>query len=92
MTVKTRKLPLPVRHDKWKSFMSWCKHHGDGFIDTAKLEIRAANVEGTEFGLFSRAKSVEQNDVLLRIPRKLFLSNETASCDEQLGSNCYYYF
>lgn len=51
-------------------------------IPMQKFDIRKV-VEG-EFGLFANC-SFNQNEEVLRIPRKMFLTNETALSDSKLG-------
>lgn len=47
-----------------------------------KLEVR--KVADGEYGLFSKG-AFQRNDVVLQVPRKMFLTNETALADPKLG-------
>lgn len=49
-----------------------------------KVDIKKVQQNSSEYGLFSKA-DFKENDVLLEIPRKLFMSNETAMADGKLG-------
>lgn len=73
-------IPLPQRQDKWNGFIQWCAQNG---ASVEKFDVKKVSDEG-EYGLFANSQ-FEKNDILLQIPRKLFLSNESALLDTKLA-------
>ncbi|RWS30473.1 histone-lysine N-methyltransferase setd3-like protein [Leptotrombidium deliense] len=70
---------LPDREAHFDSFIDWCKNNG---IDCSNIEVFKCDGDN-EYGLKTRV-DINENDLLLVIPRKLILSTETAFND-----NCY---
>ena len=71
---------MPQREYNWNNFTKWCQKFG--IPDMDKFEIK--KVDEDEYGLFCNSNFF-QNDIILQVPRKLFLTNETALNDSKLG-------
>ena len=70
---------MPQRDNKWDAFKSWCTKNA---IPIEKFTIKKVN--NKEYGLFANA-NFNQNDILMELPRKVFMTNETAKEDPKLG-------
>ena len=71
---------LPKRSENWKEFHEWCLKNQ---IPSDRFEIK--KLKNDEYGLFA-LNNHKENDVLFRINRKAFMTNETATSDIKLSS------
>nr|XP_027200109.1 histone-lysine N-methyltransferase setd3-like [Dermatophagoides pteronyssinus] len=70
---------LPKRSENWKEFHEWCLKNQ---IPSDRFEIK--KLKNDEYGLFA-LNNHKENDVLFRINRKAFMTNETATSDIKLN-------
>lgn len=72
-------IALPDREKNWDAFKTWCQEHE---IPVERFEIKKTG--DNEYGLFTK-QAFSENDFLLDVPRKAFLTNETALADPKLS-------
>lgn len=72
---------LPQRDGSWDAFKTWLTTQGQLPMD--KFEIK--KLAGQEYGLYANAE-FKENDLIVEIPRKLFMTNDTAMADSKLGN------